>query len=368
MADELGLPGIPEAAPEDPEDVSWALSTAEAMWARGDHLEGIKWVRRAAEAASEAENDERALQLAKVAADLTGMIARRSAMASVEVVPSAPAPVSPPVSTLGSVRPAVPLPSKLAAQDQSSPPPRVAPAPRPAAARAPAAPKPATRGKRRSRENLDREASAAATLAANMSSTSPSFQGPQSVTNPGTAFQMPNVPPPPSGFSADDTAQVPALSRAAALTPPEAEPSREELTSNDLGSAEYWDASPTQNLTSDELGAISRADSHARTEERSTVVGAAPIRQSNRPAAISVRPPRSEEQPAPNRSSMRPPQSTQHDPAIRTSQAVRVVVWRDSNGVHIAPEGSAKIAALTIDAVLVALDPSADLTAWLSRD
>ena len=43
--DELALPTVPEAKPEDPEDVSWALSTAEAMWARGDNLEGIKWVR-----------------------------------------------------------------------------------------------------------------------------------------------------------------------------------------------------------------------------------------------------------------------------------------------------------------------------------
>ena len=57
--DELALPEVPEAKPEDPEDVSWALSTAEAMWARGDHLEGIKWVRKAAEAASDVENDER---------------------------------------------------------------------------------------------------------------------------------------------------------------------------------------------------------------------------------------------------------------------------------------------------------------------
>ena len=52
MSDDLQLPEVPEPKPEDPEDVSWALSTAEAMWARGDHSEGIKWVRRAAEAAA----------------------------------------------------------------------------------------------------------------------------------------------------------------------------------------------------------------------------------------------------------------------------------------------------------------------------
>ena len=79
--DQLALPSIPDARAEDPEDVSWALSTAEAMWARGDHAEGIKWVRRAAEAASEAEDDTRALELAKAAADLAGMLTRRSGVA-----------------------------------------------------------------------------------------------------------------------------------------------------------------------------------------------------------------------------------------------------------------------------------------------
>src|SRR4051794_22430661 len=82
---DLLFPQVPEAKPEDPEDVSWALSTAEAMWARGDHSEGIKWVRRAAEAASEAEDDSRALELAKAAADLAGLIARRS-RASIDIV------------------------------------------------------------------------------------------------------------------------------------------------------------------------------------------------------------------------------------------------------------------------------------------
>src|SRR6476620_1527034 len=79
MSDDLlNIPQVPDAKPDDPEDVSWALSTAEAMWARGDHSEGIKWVRRAAEAASEAVNDLRAVELAKAAADLQGMITRMS--------------------------------------------------------------------------------------------------------------------------------------------------------------------------------------------------------------------------------------------------------------------------------------------------
>jgi hypothetical protein len=41
-------------------------------------------------------------------------------------------------------------------------------------------------------------------------------------------------------------------------------------------------------------------------------------------------------------------------------------VWRDANGVHVAPEGTV-VSAIKIDAMLVALEPTADLTAWLSR-
>jgi hypothetical protein len=50
---------------------------------------------------------------------------------------------------------------------------------------------------------------------------------------------------------------------------------------------------------------------------------------------------------------------------LRPSQALRVVVWRAVDGVHVAPQGT-RVAAISIDAVLVALDPSADLAAWLS--
>ncbi|MEO6418810.1 MAG: hypothetical protein ABIP39_05355, partial [Polyangiaceae bacterium] len=61
---------IPLPAPNDHEDVSWALSTAEATWKRGERADALKWLRRAAEAASEAEDDDRALALAKAAAEL----------------------------------------------------------------------------------------------------------------------------------------------------------------------------------------------------------------------------------------------------------------------------------------------------------
>jgi hypothetical protein len=66
----LGMSPIPKVRDNDPEDVSWALSTAATQFARGDREEALKWLRRAAEAASEAEHDKRALELAKAAADL----------------------------------------------------------------------------------------------------------------------------------------------------------------------------------------------------------------------------------------------------------------------------------------------------------
>lgn len=50
--------------------------------------------------------------------------------------------------------------------------------------------------------------------------------------------------------------------------------------------------------------------------------------------------------------------------AVRPSQAVHVIVWRDANGVHVAPAGTV-VSSITVDAMLVALDPSADLSAWL---
>jgi hypothetical protein len=49
-----------------------------------------------------------------------------------------------------------------------------------------------------------------------------------------------------------------------------------------------------------------------------------------------------------------------------TTQAVRVVVWRSPDGVRVAPLGTA-VPAPAVEAILVALDPSADLTAWLAR-
>ena len=61
---------FPTPSAEDPDDVELALETAGALWNKGDRSEALRWVRRAAEAAEQAGNDHRALELARRAAEL----------------------------------------------------------------------------------------------------------------------------------------------------------------------------------------------------------------------------------------------------------------------------------------------------------
>ncbi len=436
--DELALPTVPEAKPEDPEDVSWALSTAEAMWARGDNLEGIKWVRKAAEAAADAEQDERYLELVKAASDLASLIARRS-QASISDGPglaggtppapgssqAAPAPssssrsggaqpassqptsVSPstarsgapsiPVPTSGPSRPPPMAPKSAPPAPGRSVPPGPIPLPSrasvaPKAPQAPqrAAPRPlatndarqgpqagrgilsnrtateaagkAPKARRRSRENLDQEAKAAGVL----------DTAPHAVVDSDTAARAlrndiaevtavgldPRTLSATSGAGAGAPAAANTTTRARRRSRPEPDPtivgSIDDLVAAERGahardkSAEEWDASPTQNLTGDP-----RDDDRTDDGDRKTAFAmpaAAPA-----VATASVAPP-----------AARAMQTTVHDPEIQTSQAVRVVVWRDGNGVHIAPAGTV-VSSITIDAVLVVLEPTADLTAWLSQ-
>jgi hypothetical protein len=67
---------IPSAIGTDAEDVVWALQTADALWRRQERIDAIVWLRRAAQAAGEADDDDRALQLARDAAELAEWIAR----------------------------------------------------------------------------------------------------------------------------------------------------------------------------------------------------------------------------------------------------------------------------------------------------
>ena len=464
--DELAIPEVPEARPDDAEDVSWALSTAEAMWARGDHLEGIKWVRKAAEAASDVENDERALELAKAASELTTLIARRSRasmgdspglaggappdfMTSAtsshgpqppsQAAPSTSAPpmsgkpisVAPSTSRMGgapALPPSAAIPREARGQSAPPPPPASAAPSAPAAPSAAGASKPPAVGRSAAPAPmrsvppgpipLPSRASAApkAPLASPTGRAAPrplatndARQGPQ----PGKGVLSNRVASePPKGAkvrrrSRDnleaearaaaalvDTAPVAAVDGATAETAianemadagdgavevpvADARVKRRSRPEPDLGqavhcevvgrvdelveatrhererSAEEWDASPTQNLTGDDMDHMNHGDHGDIAEgDRKTTAFAIPI---------SVQLPASAPAPTP-----RPPMPTVHDPGIQVSQAVRVVVWRDGTGVHVAPAGTV-VSSITIDAVLVVLEPSADLTAWLSQ-
>lgn len=106
------LTEFPRASSDDPDDVRWALETGKAMWQKGDHREALRWLRRAAETASEEGADKRALELAKAAAD------RRT---SLELPPS----IAPPAAEESgkgrpSARPSAPQRSARSAAAQSS--------------------------------------------------------------------------------------------------------------------------------------------------------------------------------------------------------------------------------------------------------
>jgi hypothetical protein len=80
--------GPPNATPSDADDVRWALETANAVWGQGDRRAALSWIRRAAEAAAEAGTDERALELARAAAEL------RSVLEIPRTLPPSPAPAT----------------------------------------------------------------------------------------------------------------------------------------------------------------------------------------------------------------------------------------------------------------------------------
>ena len=46
---------IPLAKPTDSEDVAWGLQTASSLWKRGERSDAVAWLRRAAQAASDAQ-------------------------------------------------------------------------------------------------------------------------------------------------------------------------------------------------------------------------------------------------------------------------------------------------------------------------
>ena len=61
---------FPATLPNDTDDVVVALQSARSLWDASDYSEAARWLRKAASAAQEAGDDDRALELAKLAGDI----------------------------------------------------------------------------------------------------------------------------------------------------------------------------------------------------------------------------------------------------------------------------------------------------------
>jgi hypothetical protein len=64
----------PEPLEADPDSVVTALEVGASMWARGEHAEGMKWLRKAVDEAFEAGLDDRGLELSKCAAAIASLV------------------------------------------------------------------------------------------------------------------------------------------------------------------------------------------------------------------------------------------------------------------------------------------------------
>ncbi len=82
---------LPEPRSDDSEDVVWGLSTASALWARGERKDAVVWIRRAAEAAEAAGNPFRASELGMYLPDLEKALSSLVAMPAEEPAPASDA-------------------------------------------------------------------------------------------------------------------------------------------------------------------------------------------------------------------------------------------------------------------------------------
>lgn len=339
-----GLPAVPSPKLDDPEDVAWALSTAEAMWSRGEHADSIRWIRKAAESASEADYDTRALELAKAAAELATVLrqesapnvnARAESLVEQEVsaelrdarsaMPHMPAPAAAP--------PAARIIGTAASKGSGSP-------------AAPPGPPPRT---------LKVTSSSSTLSAVSAPKTTSGNPGGAAATAP-TPPKAPSLPPP-----------APAAPASSAATPSSPPP------------AQKPDSMPPTTRVREHDG---RHDNPTRPRGRvltpTDVVHVPHLKQSSekpnpdattelnvgRELRAMVKEMAAAQEPPPPPKPSRPPPPPAGDSAVRPSQAVHVIVWRDAAGVHVAPAGTV-VSSITVDAMLVALDPNADLSAWL---
>jgi hypothetical protein len=306
---------VPVSKKDDLEDVAWALQTAEATWSRGEHADALKWIRRAAEAASEAEADDRALELAKAAADVASLLTEKTSTTLTGQGPPPNAQSAPRITSASKPPPAF-----------NSPVPRLTaltgPTPPKFAAGMPALPRPGQKGPMPSRV----QAPAPVSKRGGRRS-SPSF------TDEITQTEAEMRAPPRTRASATNEAKK----RSRNSKPSADETQQGPQTSRHPSVAEEIDAWPTQTLSGDDFD----------DDAQHTRIGTPAYRETAKKA------------------SARPPAMGAPGPLVM-SQAVRVIVWREPDGVHVAPAGT-QVTAISVEAVLVAMDPGADLAAWLSN-
>ncbi len=94
---------IPANRATDHEDVTLALDVARSQLAKGDVSEAMKWLRKAADAAFDADDDRRGIELSKAAADLQAHPPKNAGARPVMPAPKAAPPPMP--------KPSVPAPA-----------------------------------------------------------------------------------------------------------------------------------------------------------------------------------------------------------------------------------------------------------------
>lgn len=372
----MDSPAVPKPLGTDEEDVAWALATAEAMWARGDRLDAIKWIRKAAEAASEADDILRAADLASAAADLANALD--------------PALAGPPAGraalnkTMQSHQSLVPGLGHGAGQGPAGVPPAKAAPPvpvRPAPVEV-RRPSPAT-GILSIKNIHQRPAPAAAGASPNAASPRPAVTAPRAAAvqvtpaagqrmAPLTSARKPDPHP-------DATMELPALDPNATRAletrqssppprpsnrPPAASPSspapKLAPPSNAPPPADGWDLPHTVVLPPTRT-ALETPPEHVDPNQLGAVM---PYPGATTPASGRVGPIRAKVNTMTEVDREVPPEVGRRAARLQASQAFHVVLWKDARGVHVAPSGTV-VSAITVDAILIALDPSADLSAWL---
>jgi hypothetical protein len=96
---------IPESRDTDHDDVQLALDVAKSRLANGDHVEAIKWLRKAADTAFDVGDDRRGIELSKAAAELkpAGGVPgpARPSPSNAPSAPPGPAPAHPQLASMG---------------------------------------------------------------------------------------------------------------------------------------------------------------------------------------------------------------------------------------------------------------------------